>query len=248
MMEVPQHYLGVWERKILRVGSGPEDTATRVFWLQTPLWHADLRVPADRPSFAGVTSAAECAANQLQWLLRQEAFAGITTVTGDHCWWHRMLDLQFRRSQDVGRMAFAGDQVEEFGVDSDYYELWQRLPGTEAGAWAWQDPAEVRRLACIAGDRFLFVRERAVWDAVAVRILGRIERGQASRGELEAFVDFEASFGRLEGGAARIELSTLPWREGAIAFTVSELQRAPWRPAGTDAAHAACFAAAAGAG
>jgi hypothetical protein len=247
MKAVPQHYLGVWERKILRVGSGPEDRSTRVFWIQTPHWHADLRVPADRPSFSGVASLAACSAEQLQWLSRQEAFAGITTVAGDRCWWHRMLDFQFRRSQDVGRMAFTGEQVEEFGIAADYHELWQRLPGTGAAARAWQDSAGPRRIACIAGDRFVYLRERRVWDAVAVRIQGRIERGEASRGELEAFVDFEASFGRIEGDAARIELSTLPWREGEVAFTVSGLEHDPWRPAGTDTAHAAAFEAASGA-
>ncbi|MDB5956097.1 hypothetical protein [Ramlibacter sp.] len=247
MNEVPRHYLGVWERKVLRVGSEPQDTRTRVFWLQTPHWHADVRVPADRPSFAGVASPADCSVQQLRWLVRQEAFAGITTVSGDRCWWHRMIDFRFRRSQDVGRMAFAGEQVEEFGVHADYYELWQRLPGTGTGARAWQDTAGPRRIACVAGDRFLFVRERPVWDAEAVRIQARIELGEASRVELEAFVDFEASFGRIEGDAARIELSTLPWREGAIAFTLSGLQREPWQPAGIGPVHAAVFEAAAGA-
>jgi hypothetical protein len=157
-----------------------------------------------------------------------------------------MLDFQFRRSQDVGRMAFAGEQVEEFGVAADYYELWQRLPGTGGDARAWQHTGGPRRIACVAGNRFVYVRERPVWDAVAVRIQGRSERGEASRGELEAFIDFEASFGRLEGDAARIELSTLPWREGELAFTVSELDREPWRSAGTDTAHAAAFEAASG--
>jgi hypothetical protein len=181
---------------------------------------------------------------QLQWLAQQEAFAGITMVERDRCWWHRLLDFQFRRSQDVGRMAFAGEQVEEFGVATEYYELWQRLPGTGAHARAWQDSAAPRRIACIAGDRFMYLRERRVWDAVAVRIQARIERGEASRGELEAFVDFELSFGRIEGDAARIALSTLPWREGDIAFTVSELEREPWRAAAIDDAHAAAFQAA----
>ena len=51
---MPPVYHGVWQRT-LYAGAGDEgrhieDRTTRVIWLQTAHWHADLRVPAGAPT------------------------------------------------------------------------------------------------------------------------------------------------------------------------------------------------------
>src|SRR3569832_1831679 len=56
---VPNAYLGVWRRSLLETPN-LRDTHSHVFWLQTPRWHAALRLPAGRPDFSGIASLAEC--------------------------------------------------------------------------------------------------------------------------------------------------------------------------------------------
>ena len=46
---VPAAYRGVWKRTLLRTPQR-EDTTTQVYWMQTQSWHADIRVPASRPT------------------------------------------------------------------------------------------------------------------------------------------------------------------------------------------------------
>lgn len=227
---VPPHYIGLWERSILRSGSAPPDTTTRVRWLQTAAWHADLRVPAERPDFAGVHSLAKCSDRQLRYLLTQEAFCGITVVVQDRCHWHRMLDFQFRRTPDYGAMAFAGDRLEERGIASDYYELWNRIPGSGRTSQAYgcfQAGGAPRRLLLTAGQHFILIRSRTIWAASAIRIQESIKTGSATRAELDAFLDFEASYGIITGGTGVISLSTLPWREGQVAFSTTDDPDAP---------------------
>jgi hypothetical protein len=240
---VPQQYVGVWQRAKLRRGTAPWDLTTRVFWLQTPRWHADLRVPVDRPDYAGVASIGECDDRQLDALLQQEAFCGITSVDGDVCRWHRHIDFRLRETDDFGRMAFDGDHVEEFGIATDYYELWRRLPDSTWPSFALEridvvDGIFRRAFLCVAGDCFIYARDRALATAPAMRTRHNIALGTATRAEIEAFVDFESSFGKVENGVGMIALSTLPWREGAIAFDFASLVAASgdlhanggWRP------------------
>jgi len=52
-----QRYQGLWRRTLLQT---PDllDTRTRVYWLQVGEHFIDLRIPAERPSFAGIVAAA----------------------------------------------------------------------------------------------------------------------------------------------------------------------------------------------
>jgi hypothetical protein len=218
----------MWQRSKLRRGTAPWDLTTRVYWLQTPYWHADIRVPVDRPDFTGVDCLAACSESQLQALLQQEAFCGTTIVENDICRWVRQIDFRLRETNDFGRMVFEGNQLEEIGVETDYYELWHRLPGSNRRSFVLQqvrdDGGEDANKAflCVAGDYFIYSRNRPMWTSPAVRARKQIELGKASRRDIEAFVDFESSFGKIEDGVGRIVMSTLPWREGQVAFDVQE--------------------------
>lgn len=123
---VPERYCGVWQRTLLETPQG-RDTTTRVHWLQTERWHADLRVPED------VDPGTPDGRMQLQ------GFCGLTQITAgtggqpDVCTWHRLWDIQPPRSTpDAGYMVFeTPDRLIETGVHGQYLEVWERLPGTD---------------------------------------------------------------------------------------------------------------------
>ena len=136
MADVPDAYLGVWQRLLLRTPQA-EDTTSEVYWLQTRDWHADIRVPADRPACSGKTSLAQLDHVELRGLSTQQGFAGVTEVVGDICRWHRKIDFQPSAGfDDVGRMQFeTTNRVLEFGIEQDYFEIWQRLPDSLTNPW-----------------------------------------------------------------------------------------------------------------
>lgn len=160
---VPAAYRGVWVRTLLETPEG-RDTSTRVHWLQTEGWHADLRVPA------GVDPATPDGRAQLQ------GFCGLTRITPgqggqpDICTWHRRWDVQPPRSTpDAGYMVFeTPDRVIETGVHGTYLEVWERLPGStgpyraQAKLDAQGRPTGVQRF--MAGRYAMTVRPRtAAW-------------------------------------------------------------------------------------
>lgn len=235
---VPDAYLGVWKRTLLETASG-RDERSQVWWLQTPRWHADLRIPAERPDFFGVSSLAECDDTQLAWLATQQGFCGVTQVDGDDCTWHRQLDFQpANGSRDIGRMAFDGERVIETGIDADYLEIWERLPQSRGGTAALElvveggeRPARPAWLF-VAGDCFIHVRGRAhplphiVNQESVSGLASLIARTRPSRAQLLDWLNVEISFGHRNGPAPwRIERSTLPFREGRIVTRPGALQR-----------------------
>lgn len=224
---VPDRYLGVWNRTLLETADG-RDERSQVWWLQTPRWHADLRIPPERPDFSGVASLAECDNTQLAWLATQQGFCGLTQVTGEYCTWHRQLDFQpVNGSRDIGRMLFDGERVTETGVDADYRESWQRLPRSRGATAALEHVMENGTFPSrpawlfVAGDCFIYVQGRAhslptLATLHGVGDLSRlIAQTRPSRAQLLDWLNVEISFGHRNGPAPwRIEHSTLPFREG----------------------------------
>jgi hypothetical protein len=208
---VPPEYVGVWKRTLLRAPS-IEDTATHVYWLQTSSWHADIRVPETRPRSAGKRSLADLTRDELFGLARQQGFCGTTVVDGDICRWLRRHDFQPPTGRnDVGRMVFEGpDRVLEYGVEADYFEIWERLPGSTGASHARGSGAG---FSFGAGEFRMRVipRRSPLPSAESLSLLA----ADASTETLRGYVDFEISFGRCRDTRTwRIELSTLPWREG----------------------------------
>jgi hypothetical protein len=68
----------------------------------------------------------------------------------------------------------------------------------------------------IAGDHFLFVRNRSVDLPVARSLDSLIAGTDPSREQIVAYLDCEFSTGRVRGGSRpwEIQASTLPWLEG----------------------------------
>lgn len=209
---VPDEYLGVWQRKLLRA-PGMNDTTTRVYWLQTRQWHGDIRVPVDRPAFTGRTGFAELAANELQALARQQGFGGVTHVEGDICRWLRQQDFQPPSGDnDIGRMEFEStERAFEHGVEREYFEIWERLPDSVGNEFVRIGDSS---MLLGTGDYFIYLRPRRLELPLAASLSALAADAEA----LRTLVDFEISFGTREGpdpARWQIEMSTLPWREGA---------------------------------
>ena len=208
---VPQRYRGVWVRRLLATPTARDDT-TVVHWLQTARWHADLRIPADaRP--AGGDDVARRA--------RQQGFFGITTVhvdaRGEVCTWHRQADLQPPGPvADAGWMAFEGtEHVLETGVHAEYDEVWERLPGSVGRFAVVTVPDAVPATWLVAGGYAMRVRPRAAaWPADVSPGDTLADVVARHPGAAPGLLDFEISFGTLDGGRWTITHSTLPSLEG----------------------------------
>jgi hypothetical protein len=209
MNRVPDHYRGVWARTLLQTPQH-KDTSTYVRWLQTGLWHADLRVP----SALSPGSAPEL-------LATQQGFCGITQVSpsaqGEVCTWHRKTDFQPPRPDvDAGLMVFeTPERLIETGIHADYLEVWERLPDSTGrfialGGLLPSGASNLDRLL-VAGTCAMRVRPRAIsWpeDTLAGQTMGEVILAHPT--SAQAILDFEISFGRLEPDGWRIEHSTLP--------------------------------------
>lgn len=215
---VPDRYRGVWARTLLQ-SPGMRDDSSFVRWLQTSRWHADLRVPAGaRPPGATEPVAPES-------LACQQGFCGVTTVRadadGEVCEWHRHVDFQPPRSRpDAGRMVFeTPDRLVETGLHADYLEVWQRVPGS-TGRYvvleALPDAAsDTRGWLLVAGDWAMRVRpRRAAWPADTTQHDGLADLLRRHPEAGSSLLDFEISFGRLEGDRLAIARSTIVDLEG----------------------------------
>lgn len=214
MMPVPDHYRGVWARRLLETPH-QRDESTFVRWLQTSLWHADLRIPVKAPGIG----------KQIQ-LASQQGFCGVTQVEqqagGEVCTWHRRLDFQPSRADvDAGLMVFeTPERVIETGVRAPYLEIWERLPDSTgrfialAGQNGAGDVTQERFL--VAGRYAMHVRPRRLaWPADISAGQTLLDVLARHPGMAQALLDFEISFGTLEGGYWTIEQSTLPALNGA---------------------------------
>jgi hypothetical protein len=215
MSPVPDHYRGVWIRKILQTPK-LRDATTFVCWLQTSAWHADLRIP-ESARHGGVPT--------VQMLSSQQGFCGVTEVTheapGEVCTWNRRMDFQPPRAGvDAGVMVFeTPERVIETGVHATYLEVWERLPGSTGRTIVLggldSTGADTRERVLAAGRYLMHVRPRTVaWPQGlegGLSLAGVVARHPAIAQEL---LDFEISVGKLDAGCWTIEHSTLPEREG----------------------------------
>lgn len=212
--KVPPEYVGVWKRTLLRTPKG-EDATTQVYWLQTQSWHADIRVPANRLPCRGKLALDQLTRDELFSLARQQGFSGTTLVEGNICRWLRQYDFQPPSgANDVGRMVFeTPDHLLEYGVEADYFEIWERVPGSQGDNFARQLSDNPLTLLLGTGDFRMLVRPRR--ERLPVSSSMSMLAADRGTGALCELMDFEISFGKVtSGNARRIGLSTLPWREG----------------------------------
>jgi hypothetical protein len=114
---IPAEFTGGWARAGLSLDGGAFLEDAVVWWLQAPVRHADLRIPAVG---TGPTT----------------SFAGVTTWDGSALTWTREIDLEHYDGADVGTTSWDGADLLESGTfeaeDGStvrYVERWVRLPG-----------------------------------------------------------------------------------------------------------------------
>ena len=235
MSIAPDWLLGVWHRLSMRYSDGREDLTTRVLWAQTRSLFVDIRVPAARPSFKGRRSLGDFSLGELRGLARQQGFAGHVEMDGQVCTWVREIDYWPNSGRpDRGRLTLNGDMLTEEGdassvIGGDYREIYRRERGgdrrlalrliedrpTKPGTRAMTDAVLV-----ILGDLVLLARPRLAPLPAGHTLPELVAQAGSDRARLEALLDCEISLGRV--GTARrpwrIELSTLPFREGQRLF------------------------------
>jgi hypothetical protein len=211
---IPDRYHGVWQRTLLETPEG-RDTTSWVHWLQTGLWHGDLRVPADAERATPADRA------------QQQGFAGTTAITRpdparpEVCTWQRSIDFQPPRSTpDAGHMVFeTPERVIETGIHGSYLEVWERLPGSVgrrialAALDAAGEPTAERLL--VSGRYLMHLRPReAAWPADTAPDDTLTQVVQRHAAEAEALLDFQITFGTWDEGVWAVERATRPALEG----------------------------------
>jgi hypothetical protein len=224
-MKIPSSYWGVWQRTLFAT-SDNLDSSSRVYWLQTSSWHADIRTPSDRPDFSGIMTLADCSGDQLSWLSKQQGFVGITVVTDDQCEWKRVIDFQLPSGKrDIGRMIFVHpDKLLEYGIEDAYCETWERITDDRAThCYALQlldqgKLAEPASYLLVSGNHFIYLRDRPARLAQLFNSADPLP--DYPQNVLVQLLDFEISYGLIRGMGHpwKITLSTLPWREGSSLF------------------------------
>lgn len=217
--EVPDQFTGAWQR------TAPDNA--RSFWLQSRHLHAYLNIPHDRPDFSGKSSLAECDFDQLMWLAGQDGAAGSCIVeSSDVLHRRRQIDYSPTRGKPfLRRMWREGMLLHEESLRGTDQVTWQNISGegAEIIAFRFQDESmsadfaePYKGVLLIAGDCFMFARDRSVYALQAESLQVLAECKDYGVEELIPLLDFEISFGLRTGGTMpwEIKLSTLPFREG----------------------------------
>ncbi|MEM6463077.1 MAG: hypothetical protein AAF724_14285 [Pseudomonadota bacterium] len=215
---VPGEWQGLWKRTLLErrgPGSLTNDRPAEVFWLQTPLWHADIRIPAQRPYFSGISSLQECNRAQLEFLAGQEAFFGITRVEGCTCTWSRLMDLNPGTALDVAYMRFESDTlIVESGIAEDYLEHWELVPDSRPAANAESlIPLDGTSFMLAAGEWSICVTPRTKAPSEIDLYAQTADR---TLDDLLWQATLVFSLCQKTPSGWTIRLSTLPWLEGRL--------------------------------
>jgi hypothetical protein len=225
---IPGWLRGVWTRDWIE-RRGARTDLFEIHYLQTPTAFGDMRVPRDRPSFAHASSFADLSDAELMLLAKQRGFAGHTTSVGDIATWHHEIDFQpADTSADAGRLELIDDShMREHALDSSYVEAWRSLSTGDGRFLTLSEErgGRTRRVLLVAGDRFLYVRNREHDLPAAESIDSLVRATKPSRAQIIEYLDCEFSYGRVRGRTSpwTIEQSTIPWREGKRLEFVDEL-------------------------
>ncbi len=214
---VPPDLTGLWRREVITTPKGYRDETTRVLWLQTRSWYADIRVKADRPKREGATGFADYTDAELIQMASVQGFAGELTATGNVCLWRRDLDYQPPNdSVDEATFAVKDGVMIEDGIHSEYQEIWrQEAPGATP-LMAYKRAGETKGLLVIAGEDFLEIHDRATPLAPAESLTAYVTQALATgtREAAIAALSMRICYGKVAGASRRVTLSSYPWLEG----------------------------------
>ena len=227
---LPTEYIGVWQRDLLETATIKDDT-TLVLWMQTKLYHIDIRIPASLADIRAVHSVEGYNNEELLILASQQGFAGITQVTpstvktSDICQWHREIDFQPKTDvRDIGKMVFTNaNTIIETGIDDVYLEVWRRLVNSQKPCLFKFITGKNRKgLATLAycmraGNFVAYARPRQISLPKIDSLINAIHAIKPARDKLLDWLDMEISFGEvIDEKSWKIKHSTLPFKEGLI--------------------------------
>lgn len=207
---------GLWTRSLIAWPDGARDTTTQVWWLQGPGLYCDLRQPEGICSFDGVHCLAEVTPTQLEWMARQDAFAGELSFDGVCFEWKRGIDLQPRATHaDRGRLQFEADVLIEHGEHIAYVEHWHRQPSpVERFAAARLTDEEGRQGYLVRVDQFFMYARGHEREMPSGTTLLECVQAAPSHEAAMRLLDCEVALGRIGPAEWVIEHSSLPFRKG----------------------------------
>ena len=207
----------------IREGVDAKDMSTwapkYVFVVQSPRQVGDVRVPHARPSIRA-TSFAEMTDDELASLVDQWGFVGTTTFADNIATWHPEIEYQPPSGEaDTGKVVRVGDRrFDEHALDGSFVEHWWRVASGDHQFLAIEVRQQGRldRFLVVAGDHFVYARNRARDLPKADSLKALFESTHATRAEKIEMLDCELSYGLVRGAGRpwQIVRSTLPWREG----------------------------------
>ena len=153
----------------------------------------------------------------LDWIARQDGFAGKLLVSDGVFEWRRDIDFQPAGPiPDRGRLIRDGDLMIEEGYHSSYIEHWHPELNIRTPAYALRLRDSVNGCAgriVRVGTVFMYARGRVAGLPRAPDLAGCIA-GAGSLAEAQDMADCEISFGSVSGAGWTIVQSTLPFRQG----------------------------------
>ncbi len=215
---------GLWRRAYIKAPAKDpsfEDHDTHVYWFQADGLYADLRIPARFAAGLSAASLSDLARDDLLALAASEGFAGRATVVGGVCTWQRVINLQGpEEARDIGRLERAPGGLFEYGIEADFVELWldEQTNGRAAEGRVFICGDTFLGCLITSPTHFLFACDQPARKALKTpwnRALSQA-LAEGDQDQLTVLFQPEYSFGRLEGGAAVIELSSHPNRVGAM--------------------------------
>jgi hypothetical protein len=216
--ETPPWLLGSWTREWIQ-RDGNQSNPREVHYIQVPKFFADVRIPVDRKVTPSARSFDDLSDADLRELARQQAFTGWTSVQDATSTWHHDIDFEPPDGfADVGRVEQLEDgHILEHGTDGSYTESWRRSGAADGPFLVIRVQQEVRidRVLLVAGDYFLYIRNRAV-PLPPGSSFAQLLDATPDRATRVRYLDCEFSYGQSRGGSVpwEIQRSTLPWLEG----------------------------------
>jgi hypothetical protein len=211
---------------IIREG-GAKDPSVAI-WLQTESQYFDLRIPRDRPAFAGRRSLEDFTSDELMQLARQSGDTGVCTIENSVATWNSWSDRFGFFCDDVaifpddGRLEPKGNVIYEYQTPTSpvvYEEAWVQQP-YDHGLIAYLTLRSVKHpddalAALVVVGRYAGYIEKSTSDnrlSLEARLKGAAGDLEAMRGAL----DCEASYAiRPRAGAPYVvRHSNFPFREG----------------------------------
>jgi hypothetical protein len=226
---VPEWLRGIWHREWIE-RAGKRSNPREVEYLQTPTLFGDVRFPTDLPPFPQATSFADLTDSDLRLLAGQQGMTGLTRVANAIATWDHAISFQPPDGgTDTGRLdPPANGLMFEYGLDGSYTEAWQAVPGDDRHYLVIQieHSGRLDRVLIVAGDRFMYVRNRAKDLPVADSFGKLIASTNATRAQVIEYLDCEFSIGQVPNGRAPwiIQRSTLPWRKAHRLELVDEIR------------------------